>query len=148
MKLAIIINDKKFMGILTKFFTGEYAYHCGWADEEMGKFYDMYKQNRIRSWPAYRDDEVIMFDIPEVTREYLNDTYTKPIKYSKVDFCLFALRPLYHLFGKSTRNASGKICSEAANDDMWNCGVKTPFDPKNEPPSPADLLRYLKSKKA
>ncbi|MDO8294374.1 MAG: hypothetical protein Q7T29_16150 [Gallionella sp.] len=37
--------------------------------------------------------------------------------YGWQDYLLFALRPLYHLLGKSTRNAGGVICSEMVNND-------------------------------
>ena len=39
MKLAIIYNEHKFSGKLTKFFTGSYAYHVAWVDEEAGFMY-------------------------------------------------------------------------------------------------------------
>jgi hypothetical protein len=42
--------------------------------------------------------------------------------YGVLDYCLFALRPLYHLFGKSTRNAGGVICSEMVYNVLKNNG--------------------------
>lgn len=147
MKIAIIHNTHAFAGKLTNFFTGSYAYHAAFVDEAKGYMYDMNLLRRRRPWPAYGNDvQIDLYDCPEVTAEYLewqlthdNDTY------GIWDYVLFALRPLYHLVGKSTKNAQGKICSEMVNDDLRNCGVQTPFKPTDEPPSPADLERWLKT---
>jgi hypothetical protein len=147
MKIAIIINTSNLSGRLTKFFTGCYAYHVAWVDEEAGLMYDMNLLRRVRYWPHYEHGSFKLFDQPEksnVTREFLE----KKLKvdenhYGVIDYLMFALRPFYHLIGKSTRNAGGKICSESLNDDIHECGGFTPWHPNDEPPSPCDILKWL-----
>jgi hypothetical protein len=145
MKLAIIFNRRKLSGWLTRFFTGCYAYHVAWVDEERGLMYDMHLIRRRRTWPHYPDSQVLLFDAPApVTREYLEARLTDDGQwYGVFDYLLFALRPLYHLFGQSTRNAGGVICSEMVNNDIWRCGGVTPWRPDHEPPSPCDFYRWL-----
>jgi hypothetical protein len=62
--------------------------------------------------------------------------------YSVVDYILFGLRPLFHLFGQSTRNAGGLICSEMVNIDAVRAGVLTKWPLDAAPPSPADWYRW------
>lgn len=144
MKLAVIFNSDKFSGKLTKLFTGCSAYHVVWVDEAHGLMYDMHLLRRRRAWPAYTEGQVLMYDIPKVTAEYLEQRLTfDDNTYGWVDYLLFLLRPIYHLFGKSTRNAGGVICSEMVNNDMWACGVETPWQVDAEPPSPCDIFRWL-----
>lgn len=145
-KLVFVSNKNKWLGKLTKLFTGSYVYHCGWlADNNM--FYDMNLLRRRRTWPRYGEDQVELFEIPEITDTYLEFQLTHDTsKYGYVDYLLFALRPLYHLVGLSTRNVGGQICSEMCNIDMLNNGVKTPFRATDESPSPADLHRWCISK--
>jgi hypothetical protein len=144
-KLAVIFNAHKLSGRLTRFFTGCYAYHVVWVDEEAGRMYDMHLIRRRRVWPYYSHGEVLLFDVPAVTRDYLErQLETDEQTYGWVDYLLFGLRPLYHLVGASTRNAGGVICSEMVNNDIWACGGETPFKPADEPPSPCDLFRWLK----
>lgn len=149
MKAGFALNSKKVAGKLTKFFTGCYAYHAYWVDEKNGKMYDMNLLRRRREWPHYDTNiEVILFDVPEVTTEFLEhklDTDTST--YGWKDYLLFSIRPIYHLFGKSTRNVNGIICSEMVNNDMWECGVKTPWKPSDPPPSPCDLLKWFMNRK-
>lgn len=89
---------------------------------------------------------MLLFDAPAcITAAYLErqldvDTAT----YGWQDYLLFALRPLYHLFGKSTRNAGGVICSEMINNDIRACGGVTPWATSDAPPSPCDLYGWLK----
>lgn len=149
MKLAIILNRKRFSAKLTKLFTGCYAYHCAWVDEQQGKMWDMHLIRRRRTWPHYGPDtEVELFDIPQVTSEYLErQLESDRNQYSIKDYLLFALRPIYHLFGKNTRNAKGLICSEMINFDMRVCGVSTPWDVMDAPPSPCDLFKWLVNQK-
>lgn len=143
MKLGIVFNHNKWNGKLTKLFTGCYAYHTVWVDEEAMIMYDMNKLRRKRPWPRYKDDEILLFDFPEVTREYLEiKNNTDDTQYGYIDYILFGFRWLYHLIGKPTRNAGGMICSEMSNIDLWNCGVTTPWNPKDAPPSPCDLYRW------
>lgn len=145
MKIAIILNKDKLSGRLTKLFTGCTAYHVVWVDEEKGLMYDMNLLRRRRKWPYYPAKDVLMFELSvNVTREYLEEKLTGDDNvYGFVDYLMFALRPLYHLFGKSTRNAGGVICSEMVNTDIWNCGGSTPWNPQMAPPSPCDLLKFL-----
>ena len=151
MKLAIIFNERKLSGVLTRLFTGCYAYHALWVDEERGVMYDMHLIRRRREWPHYPEEQVVLFDAPPgVTREYLEAKLTSDDnRYGVADYCLFLLRPLFHLVGKSTPNAAGVICSEMVNDDIWECeggdAVPTPWRPTDAPPSPCDLFRWLKT---
>lgn len=147
MKLAIIFNSEKLSGRLTKLFTGCYAYHAAWVDEEAGRMYDMHLIRRRRVWPHYPEAQVLLFDVPEVTREYLEQQLeTDGHIYGWMDYLLFGLRPIYHLLGRSTRNAGGLICSEMVNYDVWRCGGETPFSPFDAPPSPCDLFHWLKGR--
>lgn len=150
MKLAIIFNDHKLSGWLTKVWTGCYAYHVAWVDEATGKMWDMNLIRRRRAWPHYQDEQlVLLFDAPgNVTVEYLERMLDiDEATYGWRDYLLFALRPIYHLFGRSTRNAGGVICSEMINIDIWNCGGTTPWNPIDLPPSPCDLYGWLKQHK-
>ena len=147
MKLGLVFNHNKWNGKLTKFFTGCYAYHTIWVDEEAGFMYDMNKLRRKRVWPRYKDDEILLYDIPEVTREYLEKkNLSDDTTYGYLDYILFGFRWVYHLFGKPTRNAGGMICSEMTNIDLWNCGVVTPWNPKDAPPSPCDIYNWIRDR--
>lgn len=142
MKLGFALNDKKISGILTKFFTGCTAYHSFWHDDEF--MYDMHLIRRRRKWPHYGSSTtVISFDVPEVTREFLEEKLsTDDSVYGWRDYLLFALRPVYHLFGKSTRNAGGVICSEMTNIDMVESDIETPWPIDSAPPSPCDQIKW------
>jgi hypothetical protein len=144
MKLAIILNKRKLSGLLTKLVTGCYAYHVAWVCEETNTMYDMHLLRRKRPWPHYTGhNEVLLYDSPEVTVHFLEEKLRSDESvYGVWDYILFGLRPLYHLFGKSTRNAGGTICSEMVNSDLWECGVETPWHPNDEPPSPCDILKW------
>lgn len=136
MKLVFIYGNG-FSSKLTKLFTKSRCYHVGFTDGV--KFWDMNLIRRRRLWSClYPAEKVILADCPSnVTVEYLDhklDTDTS--RYGVLDYLLFGLRPLYHLFGKSTRNASGVICSEMVADDLIACGWDHIFA---EVPSPADL---------
>lgn len=146
MKIAIICNPNKLSGRLTRLFTGCTAYHVAWVDEEGGAMYDMNLLRRRRKWPYYPEGLVLLFDAPTaVTVAYLEAQLTSDEnRYGITDYLLFALRPLYHLFGKSTRNAGGVICSEMVNNDIRACGGETPWRPNDAPPSPCDLYGWLK----
>lgn len=145
-KLAIFFNQDSLSGKLTKIFTGSYAYHVAWVCEKEDKSFDMHLIRRRRLWSKLKINKTyIEYDFPMVTFEYLdwrNDTDTST--YGFVDYLLFALKPFYHLFGKSTRNKNGKICSEMINDDLRVCGYTTPWRIVDAPPSPADIERWLK----
>ncbi len=142
-KIAFIYSEKKLSGKLTKFFTGSYCYHVGWVvtnphtNEE--EFFDMHLLRRVRPWPYYGSDKVIKLVDPgvEVSWEYLyGELKSDENAYGVMDYVLFGIRPLMHLFGKSTKNAGGVICSEMVYNDLWNNGYDKIFF---EVPSPADL---------
>lgn len=144
MKLAIIFNADKLSGRLTKFWTGQPAYHCGWVDESTDTFYDMHAIRRKRYWTDYTYNKVyVLVDFPEVTLEQLeHELKICEQMYGFVDYILFGLRPLFHLFGQSTRNAGGMICSEMVNVDAIKAGVETKWALDAPPPSPADWYRW------
>jgi len=148
LKIAIIFNHKKLSGKLTRIFTGCYAYHIVWVDEGRGVMYDMHLIRRRRLWPQYKPEQVLLFDgFPQVTAGYLeHQLSTDENTYGVVDYMLFALRPLYHLFGKSTRNAGGMVCSGMLNVDARNCGIETPWPIDGEEPSPCDWYNWLKTR--
>ena len=75
MKVVFVIGDpkKNLLARLTSMFTQCPAYHVGFLDEETNMFYDMYWLRRRRKWPRYDDNKCVMFDAPEVTREFLEE---------------------------------------------------------------------------
>lgn len=147
MKLAIIFNADKWSGKLTKLFTGCYAYHTAWVDEERGFMYDMHWLRRRRLWPYYSSGEVLLFDFPAMTAEFQEHKLsTDRATYGVLDYALFGFRWLYHLFGKSTRNAGGVICSEMIINDLREIGEEVPWKSYDPPPSPCDLYHWLKNK--
>ena len=144
MKLAIILNDKKLSGLLTRIMTGCYAYHVAWVSDDTKTMYDMHFQRRRRHWPYYSKGQIMTFEFPQVTQDFQEHKLTTDeAVYGVIDYCLFLLRPVYHLFGKSTRNVGGVICSEMTNSDLIECGVETPWPADAPPPSPCDILRWL-----
>ncbi len=145
MKLAFIHADpsEKFSARLTKLFTGSTAYHCGFVDESDGTFFDMAVMARKTYWPRYHPPVkwVVSYDTPMLTRAMCEDllkAYSDE-RYGYIDYILFGLRPIYHLFGKSTRNAGGLICSEMCAQWLMKAGYQPPVNPI---PSPADLERW------
>lgn len=133
----VFIYGTAFSSRLTLFFTGSTCYHVGFTDGT--KFWDMNKIRRRRIWPGlYPADQVILADAPvQVTAEYLDFLLdTGEDEYGFVDYLLFAMRGIYHLFGQSTRNAGGLICSEMVANDLVVNGWPMKFI---EVPSPADL---------
>lgn len=140
MKIAFIYG-KKPSSVLTKFFTGSTCYHVGFTDGR--RFWDMNLIRRRRLWDGlYPPDHVRLADCPvEITAEYLDHQLdTDESTYGWKDYILFALRPVYHFFGRSTRNLGGVICSELVYSDLNACGWSVKFA---EVPSPADLERVL-----
>ena len=142
MKLVFIYGDAKNISAdLTEFWTGSRCYHVGFTDGI--HFWDMNLIRRRRLWPVYPPEKkVILIDCPaKVTIDYLEHQLdTSEEKYGWRDYLMFALRPIYHLFGKSTRNIGGTICSEMVANDMIACGWEHRF---KEVPSPADLEKVL-----
>lgn len=144
MKLAIIHADPKdkLSARLTLWFTGSTAYHCGFVDETDGTWFDMSWLARKAAWPRYLPPKwVNLYELPGLTREDCEAFLKRDsdIKYGVIDYLLFGLRPLYHLVGKSTRNASGMICSEMCALWLREVGHPAPIQPV---PSPADLERW------
>ena len=145
MKLAIISSTTKLSGKLTKFWTGSYAYHCGFVDIESDTFYDMHWNPRCTTWTEHGYKDVQLFDVnltlADCEQYRIRD---RNITYGWRDYTLFALRPIYHFFGKSTRNPSGMVCSGWCNNLLWDKNIRaTPFSPMQEEPSPADLDRFF-----
>jgi hypothetical protein len=141
MQIAFIYG-RQLSSALTKFWTGSTCYHVAFV--EGARMWDMNLLRRRRVWPHYSVARVILADLPSgcrVTREYLESKLeTDDSRYGVIDYLLFSLRPLYHLLGRSTRNASGTICSEMVAGDMHACGWPVQF---TEVPSPADLERAI-----
>lgn len=132
---------------LTKFWTGSSCYHVFFVDLENDKMHDMNLLRRRRVWTGqYDPKDVILVDAPvAITPTYLEYRLdVDDAKYGVFDYCLFALRPLFHLFGKSTPNKDGVICSEMVYNDLRACGWTTVFP---EVPSPADLEVALLGRK-
>lgn len=147
MKLAIIHAPagKKLSAWLTQFFTGSTAYHCGFVDESDGTFFDMSWLPRKTHWPRYAVPKwVNLYDVPKLTRADCEEFLKRDSEqtYGWKDYILFGLRPLYHLFGKSTRNAGGMICSEMCAIWLARVGYDAPTSPV---PSPADVERWAVS---
>lgn len=142
MKIAFFYG-KLPSSFLTRIFTGSECYHVAFVDEPSGMLYDMNLLRRRRKWPdEYAGHEYKLADCPvEISRDYLEARLTDDGSiYGWQDYLLFALRPFYHLVGKSTRNAGGVICSEMICNDLQANGWNVRFD---EVPSPADLERRL-----
>ena len=142
MKVAFIHSDTKLSAKLTKFWTGSTTYHVAIVDEEMGLMYDQHLIFRRRLWPHYSPENVKLVDCPvHVSSEFMEHRLsTDEATYGWVDYLRFAMRPIYHLFGKSTPNARGVICSEMVYDVLRANGWSQQFD---EVPSPADLEKVL-----
>lgn len=145
MKLAIISSKSKLSGKLTKFWTGSYAYHCGFVDIASDTFYDMHWLPRKSSWLEHGYKDVQLFEVDLTVSECeVGLKRDSKFIYGWRDYTLFAIRKLYHMFGQSTVNANGIICSELCNNWLWlNKAHSTPFNPLGEPPSPADLERFF-----
>lgn len=138
MKVAFFYN--KFpSSALTKFWTGSTCYHVAIVDEEADKMYDMNLLFRRRKWSEYAArHEYKLVEAPvAISRTYLEELMdSSEATYGWKDYLLFALRPIYHVFGKSTRNMNGVICSELVADILIANGWPKFF---TEVPSPADL---------
>lgn len=155
-KIFISFNNDKLSGKLTKFFTGCYAYHMGFAVPESKAIYDMNLLFRKISMKYRVGDDVALFDLPEgidITEQYLQDEVNRGVEelcsndsmlknlYGFIDYFLFGFRWVYHIFGKSTPNYGGVICSEKVNDILIKHGWNSPF--KKEVPSPCDFAKYF-----
>jgi len=133
------------LSLLTLLFTCSKAYHVFWETDDY--IYDMHLIRRRRPRGSIKADKIDYYDFPFVTQCYLELQLTNDnTPYGVLDYLLFGIRPIYHLFGKSTRNTHGTICSEMMNYDLKTCGYTTPWALTAEPPSPADFDKWLKSK--
>jgi|694.fasta_scaffold47042_6 hypothetical protein len=143
MKIAFIYG-KKPSSTLTKIFTGSTCYHVGFTNEL--HFWDMNLIRRRKLWSIYNNKKTVLIEAPvSITAEYLDHKLdTDEARYGIIDYVLFGLRPIYHFFGKSTRNAGGVICSEMVVDDLNANGWRYTF---KEVPSPADIELALGGKK-
>ncbi len=138
---VVFVYGKQPSATLTRLFTGSTCYHVGFTDGQ--HFWDMNLIRRRRLWEGmYPPEHVRLIECPvDVTAEYLDHKLdTDESTYGWKDYALFALRPLYHLFGRSTRNLGGVICSELVCGDLNACGWSVKFE---EVSSPADLERVL-----
>lgn len=145
MKLAIFLDKESLLGKLCKFFTGCYAYHTAWVDEDLSLIYDRSFLFRRRQWPRikHKKSTVYLFDFPNVTQGYLENQLTNDsTRYGVLDFLLFSVRKFYHVTGRPTRNAEGKICSDEQNQHLRECGYGTPWTLDQAPPSPCDLFKW------
>lgn len=156
-KIFISFNSDKLSGKLTKFFTGCYAYHVGFAVPESKAIYDMNLLFRkIPLKEQYVGDKMFLFDLPpgvNITEQDLQDEINRGVAdlcdngsmlknlYGFVDYLAYGFRWVYHLFGKSTPNFQGVICSEKVNDLLIKHGWDSPF--KYEVPSPCDFAKYF-----
>lgn len=137
----VFVYGKQPSATLTRLFTGSTCYHVGFTDGR--HFWDMNLIRRRRLWDGmYPPEHVRLVECPvAVTAEYLDHKLdTDDSTYGWKDYILFALRPVYHLFGRSTRNLGGVICSELVYGDLRACGWDGWFA---EVPSPADMERVL-----
>lgn len=143
MKIVFIYGNQ-LPSVLSKAFTGSTCYHVGFTDG--ARFWDMNLLRRRRLWPCYPAERVILAECPvDVPADYLEHMLDiDDATYGWRDYLLFVLRPLYHLFGKSTRNAGGVICSEMVANDLIAMGWPVRF---SEVPSPADLELSILGKK-
>jgi hypothetical protein len=125
--------------------------------------WDMHKMMRKVFWPGrYPYSNFVLIDAPfELTPEQLDAEIVertsafceaKSVREALVslygfrDYIGFALRPLYHLFGKSTRNYGGVVCSGLLRDvARLEAGWVSPImgDTSAPEPSPADWCRAL-----
>lgn len=123
---------------LSKLFTGSDCYHVGWLDTESDHFYDMFLIRRRRIYTGlYHPSDVYMVDQSYVNVSYLERQLDSDENtYGFIDYLLFSVRGLFHLFGRSTPNAKGVICSEMISNDLTANGWKNFY---KEVPSPADL---------
>lgn len=153
-KVIFFSRPKSFKNRAVALFTGCPFYHVGFLQWDEEEVYDMYFMRRKRTLAEVQrdnDHEKMVFaivDSPvEIPTKYFQDKILhQNEKYGFLDLLLFAVRPLYNLFGKTTRNQGGIICSEMVNNDLkahdkyqlaWKC---------NHPQvdSPCDIWRHLK----
>lgn len=150
--IVFIHNRNKLSGKLTKLFTGSYIYHVGFVTEDREYLYDMNLMHRsVLFKDHYNPESVLVVDCPvpitedEILRRIAQLNGEASVRnpfYSFLDYCGFALRPIYHFFGKSTPNFGGDICSEWVNNELTENGWKSTYK-HTDIPSPTDLYQQL-----
>lgn len=144
-KVIFFYSQTKFSAKLTKIFTGSFCYHVGWlvtnphtGEEEV---FDMNLLRRVRSFSEvslHLRGPIKIVEVPvDVSWSYLYGKLKSDENvYGFKDYLLFGFRKIFHLFGASTPNAQGVICSEMVYNDAVENGHPAVF---TEVPSPADL---------
>jgi len=144
MKLVVIKSKVHPLGILTRIFTGCFAYHVGFLDETAGVFYDVgAKGRRAIMWDSFYNPKYMQVEYfrAKVNVHYLKSMLQEKELYGFVDYFLFFFRWL----GFNVKNMNGVICSEMVNRDLRRFGVPTPWNPSESPPSPCDILEWCKN---
>jgi hypothetical protein len=138
--IAIISNEQKLSGKLSKFFAGSPAYHIAFVDLEKNKMYDMNLLFRRRIWPHYPEARVTLYKSPvELTGEYLEYCLdTDEDWYGVLDYLAFGWKKLFNT--KNVPSFKGAVCSEKISDILISKGWVSPF--KNVP-SPTDFENIL-----
>lgn len=160
MKLALIWSDKKLSAKLTEFFAGTRDYHIAFVSDDGVVMWDQHWLFRREDWQAYsRNKHFDLFPCPfeispaqldaEVFQDVIDFCGKKPwleVLYGWRDYIAFALRPVFHAFGRSTPNFGGRVCSGRIRDigathSGW-LGLGTEQDPE---PSPSDWRRWIEA---
>jgi hypothetical protein len=165
MQIALIYADpkKKRAAALTRFFTGSNCYHVAFVSDDGKYMWDMHRLMRrvifggrydprwvrlvpapFEASPATLDKWVLygleQFCAAKSIRDFMGSLY------GWRDYIGFALRPLYHCLGWSTRNYGGRICSGLLRDlAVIIAGWTSPElgDVSAAEPSPGDWCRAL-----
>lgn len=148
MKIALFTNHRSFLSRLTKIVTKSETYHIAFITDDYKYIYEMNIRGMIRK----RVDEtnkhttIKIYDCPVVIpEEYLIEEILERIyKYGFLDYILFGIRALGV---KLTIDGEGIICSEHVNETLHKHGYKTPWNPDEPPPSPADFERFFATDK-
>jgi hypothetical protein len=159
-KIFIAFNKDSISGKLTKLFTGCTAYHIGFIVPDSGYIYDMnllFRRVKITEEKAQHiGDTIKLIDLPQgviLTEEDLIERVFSGVEdlcdngsmlknlYGFIDYIMYGFRWAYHLFGKSTPNFGGEICSEVVNNLLIDHGWSSPFI--KEVPSPCDFVKYF-----
>lgn len=138
--IAIISNEKKLTGRLTKFFAGSPAYHIAFVDLDNNRMYDMNLLFRRRIWPHYPEKDTKLYQCPvELTKEDLEARLeTDEDWYGVLDYVAFAWRKVFK--DSKVPSFKGAVCSEKIADILTSKGWVSPF--KNVP-SPSDFEKVL-----
>lgn len=141
-------KEDKFLTRLSRIFSGSNIYHVGFLSDDGETAYDMSLLKRAFKIQDYSPDSIILLKIPMYLSEpkilmeiaYTNgELSTRSTFYGIWDYLAFAIRPLYHILGKSTPNFRGVICSEWVNNKIVEAQGDNGFKLSDCPPSPTDL---------